>query len=84
MRKSIYGLFAMTGAIISLLGGGNASATVTPVDNDNFTHMNKSSNTPLVFSDVINQNSETIMAYHYSHRSHSSHSSHSSHYPSRF
>lgn len=83
MRKIIYGFFLLVGFIASGLGLGkqeiqaSPAQTVEPV-------INHACADGLVFSDVLNNQEETLIAGHYSHSSHRSHSSHSSHYSSRY
>jgi len=84
MRKVIYNFCLLAGAVISTFGFhvSDTHASTSIIDEGRLSQ--EISTESLTFSDVIDGNSESLVAYHYSHSSHSSHYSHRSHYSSRF
>lgn len=86
MRKLVYGLFMLSGMLMTAFGLGSkevqASIPATGiVPNDSVAH---STNAAIDFAGMMKVNKNIIVASHYSHSSHSSHVSHSSHYSSRY
>lgn len=86
MRKIIYTLFLFASFVASSFNPSRLEAQVNVRDfGIEPSKKSTTSEKPLVFSDVLNQNDDgSLIAAHYSHRSHSSHSSHRSHYSSRY
>ena len=82
MRVFLYTAGLLAGMVLSLFSG-RAEAVPAPGTD----MMQEPVERVLVFSDVMPDEQNTLLPYHYSHSSHSSHyshSSHRSHYSSRW